>query len=167
MFLEGLTSILAPRISNASSVLMTVQSLQGMQSTIAQGPTPLKSLSVPFLALSFLLDTELYQNVSIQCPWTTTKFWWSASYFHVLWFLNNTHMDRVWMLTQIRISQVGNTWNSKESCKLQKQLESPCTLWERHPLAQFHMETRWVGKTIEFKCKGGWWEVNRELRVEC
>lgn len=56
---------LAPHISNASSVLMTVQSLQGTQSTIAQGPTPFKSLSVPFLALSFLLDTELYQNHSI------------------------------------------------------------------------------------------------------
>lgn len=44
---------------------MTVQSLQGTQSTIAQGPTLYKSLSAPFLALSFLLDTELNQNPSI------------------------------------------------------------------------------------------------------
>lgn len=56
---------LAPHASKASSVLMTVESLQGTQSTIAQGSTPFKSLSAPFLALSFLLDTELYQNPSI------------------------------------------------------------------------------------------------------
>lgn len=32
-----------------------------MQNMNAQGPTPFKSLSAPFLALSFLVDTELYQ----------------------------------------------------------------------------------------------------------
>jgi len=43
----------------------------------------------------------------------------------------------------------------KNSWKLQKQLNSLCVLWDRSSLAQFHMETRWVGKTIEFKYKGG------------
>lgn len=44
---------------------MGVQNLQDMKNTNAQGPTPFKSLSAPFLALSFLVDTELHQNPGI------------------------------------------------------------------------------------------------------
>lgn len=36
---------------------MGVQRLQGTQNMNAQGPTPFKSLSDPFLAFSFLVDT--------------------------------------------------------------------------------------------------------------